>query len=759
WGNVTEIGPEILDISQVVNFEYIPAEHEFSKQHSFKLDVPPHRHLYIRVNKGIESAGGYILAQVHDYINRVPEYPREIEIMGKGSLLNLSGDKKLSIISRGNQGLHFQVGYVMPDQIQHLVSQTQGEFQNPSFKNYWFDEDNITQRFEQHGDLPQVPPGNSVFTSFDFSSYLQRQDSKIRNGVFMLTVKGWDPVRKRTTGVAEKRLILITDLGVMAKKNADNSRDVFVMSVDKGRPVQGAKVNVLGINGVSVFSEVTDSNGHVSIPDLKEFKREKKASVIFVTQNNDLSFIPYDRNDRRLDMSQFDVGGVQQYGKGDVLSAYLFSDRGIYRPGDSFNIGMIVKSTDWTRDLKDIPLQVVVTDPRGLVIKEKKFPLSDAGFESLTYNTRNSSPTGEYEVKLYLVKDKYGRNLLGSTTVKLEEFLPDRMKISSRFSQERSVGWVHPKDLTARVSLKNLYGTPASERRISSSMTLSPYNPVFQKYSAFRFFDPLKAKKGFTERLTEELTDEEGQAEITLDLERFASASYNVSLYVNGFEAEGGRSVSTERSLLVSPREFLIGYKSDGSLDYVGKDSLRQIRLIAVDPSLELTGADKLKIELLEQRYISALVKQDNGTYKYQSVLKEKTLNESEITITDKGLDYKLPTEVPGDFILLIKDVDGLELNKVRFSVAGEANLAGSLEKNAELQVRLNKKDYQPGEMIEVNIRAPYAGAGLITIERDKVYDYKWFSSQSTNTVQTIRLPHGLEGNAYVNVSFIRDIA
>ena len=54
------------------------------------------------------------------------------------------------------------------------------------------------------------------------------------------------------------------------------------------------------------------------------------------------------------------------------------------------------------------------------------------------------------------------------------------------------------------------------------------------------------------------------------------------------------------------------------------------------------------------------------------------------------------------------------ELNKVKFSVAGEANLARNLEKNAELQVKLNKRDYEPGEPIEVNIRAPYAGAGLI---------------------------------------------
>ena len=46
------------------------------------------------------------------------------------------------------------------------------------------------------------------------------------------------------------------------------------------------------------------------------------------------------RNDRQLDISRFDVGGMTNAIQADKLSAYLFSDRGIYRPGDTINIGM-----------------------------------------------------------------------------------------------------------------------------------------------------------------------------------------------------------------------------------------------------------------------------------------------------------------------------------------------------------------------------------------------------------------------------------
>ncbi|WP_333608833.1 alpha-2-macroglobulin family protein, partial [Arsukibacterium sp.] len=38
----------------------------------------------------------------------------------------------------------------------------------------------------------------------------------------------------------------------------------------------------------------------------------------------------------------------------------------------------------------------------------------------------------------------------------------------------------------------------------------------------------------------------------------------------------------------------------------------------------------------------------------------------------------------------------------------------------------------------------------------DKVHGFSWFSANTTSSIQRIRLPEGLEGNAYINVSFVR---
>ena len=69
-------------------------------------------------------------------------------------------------------------------------------------------------------------------------------------------------------------------------------------------------------------------------PKLSELRREKTPTLFLVTSGNDQSFLPFGRRDRLIDTSRFDVGGVSEEGPTKGLNAFLFSDRGIYRPGD-----------------------------------------------------------------------------------------------------------------------------------------------------------------------------------------------------------------------------------------------------------------------------------------------------------------------------------------------------------------------------------------------------------------------------------------
>ena len=759
WHDPARIGPEVLGISERVKLEPMPAERDYATLHSFKYKADVGRQLLVRVGKGVSSFGGYVLAKPFERIITVPPYPRELKIMHNGSLLSLSGDKKLTVFSRGIDAIKFEIGRVMPDQINHLVSQTRGAFSSPRFGTHQFTQDNIVERFTETRILENMGAEKAQYTALDFNKYLHEEGGRSgARGLFFMRVQAWDPVNERVLNQKDERLVLITDMGVVVKDSADNSHDIFVQSLSSGLPVNGATISVLGRNGIPVGKVVTGSDGHGKLPSFEDYAREKKATVYVIQKGSDLSFLPFDRRDRELNLSRFDIGGETTAGRSNELNAFFFSDRGIYRPGDTFHFGMIVKHADWRRSLSGIPLETIIRDSRGLVVQEKNIKLSESGFESISYTTEETAPTGDYEASVYIVKDGRRSSLLGSASVKVEEFLPDRLKISTRFSTERERGWVSPEKLKGQVRLKNLFGTAAIDRRVAAQISLEPTYPAFRKFSKFRFFDPLRAEKSFSERLQDQKTNDNGEVEFDLGLEKFDKATYRLKFLAEGYEAEGGRGVGSESSIMVSPLKYLIGFKADGDLKYISKESKREINLIAVDSGLNMVSVKALKGRLLEIKHVSVLTRQPNGTYKYQSVEREIERKGEAIDILKKGRRYALATNNPGDYALVISDSEGVELNRVEYSVVGHANLTRDIEKNSELQVKINKNDYVPGEAIELHIKAPYTGAGLITIERDKVYEYKWFKATTNSTVQTIDVPYNLEGNGYINVAFLRSM-
>jgi len=755
WYRPEEIGPDILKASTPLPLVPVPAEREYTSRLAFRYDAEPGRYVYVRVNKGLRSYGGYVLGQTWDRTALVPPFPKEVKILGSGSLLSLSGARKVSIYSRDVPALLVEVGRVLPNQLQHLVTQTNLIFGNTEFNNYNFDESNLTARQSDTIPIPALGPGKPHYQPYDLSPYLRGGAGP--RGLFLLSVQGYDPATKRVAGPTDRRLILITDMGLLAKRGAAGGQDVFVQHLGAGLPIAGVTVDVVGKNGLTVLSAVTETDGHVRFPSLKSFEREQTPVLYAARSGEDVAFLPMDRADRELDLSRFDVGGVSNAIQADRLTAYLFSDRGVYRPGDAFHIGVIVKPADWSTPLAGIPLEMAIADARGLEVKRQRIRLSTLGFEELTYKTAETSPTGAWTVSLYIVKDGRAGALLGTVTVQVREFQPDRMVMTAHLSSESVNGWVSPEPLTARITLKNLFGTPAANRRVTATLQLTPGFPTLRGLEDYRFVDPQKAKETYSDDLPAATTDASGEASFDLGLERFGAATYRVRVITEGYEAEGGRSVTAEAGVVVSNQPFLVGYKPDGDLRYLHKDAARSVEFIAVGPDGKKVAAGRLRLARIRVSYVSVLVRQFDGTYKYQSVKKEVPVSEAPLVIAAAGLTVPLATDEPGDFALVVRDSAGTELSRVDYNVAGTANLTRSLERNAELQLTLDKADYGPDETIELQVQAPYTGAGLITIERDRVYSWRWFRATTTSSVQRIALPAGLEGNGYVSVSFVRD--
>src|SRR5207247_916865 len=209
------------------------------------------------------------MSEDYSAVVNVPALPREVQIQGQGGLLALNGERKLSIRSRGLNAIEYEIARVATTQINHLVSQTEGKFQHPRFQvSDLFNEENISRIALERQPIALENKWKANYSAFDFSEHLRKPaDGGSERGLFFLTARGWDPEKKKPIkSTSDSRFLLVTDIGILTKKNIDGSSDVFLMSIKSGQPLNGATVEILGKNGVPIQAAKTGADGHCAFP-------------------------------------------------------------------------------------------------------------------------------------------------------------------------------------------------------------------------------------------------------------------------------------------------------------------------------------------------------------------------------------------------------------------------------------------------------------------------------------------------------------
>lgn len=750
---VDNIPKDVWDTFSKIDWEFAPTVEDFPKEYLLKIKVPQNTHVFVDLESGVDSYAGFRYPlRIRKFLT-VPDYKKQLSIQYQGALLARSGDEKVVVAARNIENASFELYQLLPEQIQHLITQSGSSPFSPRFNSYNFNIDNIAVKEKWEESLTSQDPSKAVYSIVDLGRRLEKKiQGRELKGVFLLNI------REKHGSQGDSRLITVTDLGIIIKRGIDHKQLVFVQSLKTGRPVSDATIEVIGPNGLAILKGETDSLGYFEIPSFHN-NNDTRAVAILVKDGDDVAYMSINDSNRLVNLSSFDISGVGTNDLGSGFTSYLFDDRGIYRPGEEVRLGFMTKDIQWKQSPQGVPVQWEITNPKGTVVALGEESLNAEGFFLQTFKLNPNAPTGTYTVQLHLLHSnntRKWRSLLGSSDFQVEEFQPDTMKMNLSLLPLRDGGWVHPDELIAKIQLENLYGKPAINRKIRSTLTLFPHRVRFAKFKDYDFSDPNITGEGTTQNLMDGKTDDKGDFQIKPDLSRYSDATFLLRLRSEGFEADEGRSVVREASTIVSPAKFMIGHKSDGSLYYLKKNQERIVNIISVGSNLERVATPGLKLILEKQIYQKVLVQQANGTFAYETILKKVKDSEKEFAIPAHGIELKIPTSHPGGYIYSIIDADDQKLWELSFDVMGDGNLARRVERNAELLLKLDKEQYSQGGTVRVEIKAPYRGAGLITVERERVFAKKWFVADSETTIQEIELPNDLEGNAYINISYLR---
>lgn len=739
-------------------------------QYAFSYDVSDTapRYLYVRVRNGIKSDSGFVLKNGLGRVLPVAYPEKVVKIAGTGALLSLAGDKKLTIVARGGADTAYVNLYkIKSDDINHLVSQTYNIFApNIEFKSWSFGVYDMASVFQKRISFANTTMTKTNYASVDLGDYLDRGTND-KTGIFIIQTGATESDAE----FSDRRLILLTNMGIIRKIAIDGTSSVFVSKLGDGAPAPDVEISVLGRNGNAIWAGRTDSTGFVAVPNFawSEYRNEREPVAVIARDGDDVSFIPYNSYDTHVEYSKFDIDGAYATNS-SPMNAFVFSDRGIYRPGESATIAGIVKNKTFTK-LSAVPVKMEITDPRGRTVREESFALAGDGMFDTTYQISNSAPIGEYIINIFLLNNKNKvQDTIGTASFRVQEFTPDNLKITTTIAGATDTGWISTNDMTADVSLFNLFGTPATNKRISAHATLRPIEFVFSQYRDYTFTPNFISGAGMSDNaatraqtfsvdLPDTKTDDNGHAVLNINFNRaIPSGTYLMTLNVTGFEGASGTGVQTAITARTSDSEYLVGYHANSNLNYISRDDVRRVSLVALDATGERTSVNGLTMRTVRRENLTSLVKDYNDYYKYQTITRDTTISTTNIDIAATDTEIRLDTTHGGTYFVQITDKNDKILANIEYFVADASNTEMATNTNGEMQIKLNANEYAAGDTIDISLTTPYVGTGLITIERDKVYTYKWFRTDSTTSVQHIALPNGFEGSGYVNVSFVRDI-
>ena len=761
WTKLTRIATADLQNGRKLELKLLSAS-DPSDKIRFAVKAEEGRCVCFHFNAGLAATSGHKLASDRNYILKAPQLGHQAAFLQPGNILTLSGEKKLDLYARGVDAIEWKARRIRAPFFA-LMARQKGF--SSTDEDTEADIDSMSDTLAGTIPVKAEKPGQASFPVLDLAPVLQNHDNGAR-GLMEIEIAG---MKNGETQASQSRLVLVSDLGLRVKKTASGTFVVFVQNQATGEPVKDCAVSLLSRNGTAAAQAKTGTDGKAELP-ASGLAGEKEPVAVTAEAAGDLAWLSLKEPSRRLDMSAFDVQG--RHCVEDGLIASVFSQRGIYMPGETLHFGTVVRRFDWEPLPKGLPLEAVLTSPSGSTVLRRTFEAGSDGLAELSWASPSDAPTGTYRLDVTLAGRRDDAPVLGSCETRIEEFEPDTLAMKTELSPKTPKGWIRTgqgaEPVSAKIRLTTLYGNEAAGHRVSASFVANPARLRFKGFEDYTFFDstpPLS--ESATTDLPDTSTAKDGSAEFALPLEGYRG-TFQGSVHIEGFEAAGGKAITRNVDALFSPLACVLGWKpidEANNLDYVSQNAKAALSFIALDNDLNPVDVKDVAVTLSHRRYVNSLVIDARGEYRYDSTPVDSVVSTSKATVTKDGATIPLATGNAGDFLLTLKGADGAVLASIPYTVAGtslknpdETGEDAQLAKG-DLRIKLDRKSYKPGDTISLRISAPFDGTGLVTIERDAVAAHAWFKAKAGESVQTIAIPKDFEGKGYVCVSFVRDAA
>ncbi len=505
------------------------------------------------------------------------------------------------------------------------------------------------------------------------------------------------------------QMVVRTDLAPTAWQGGDGLH-VQVRDYADAQPKPGVQVALIAANNDVLATEATGPDGvALFAPALLHGESGMAPAALHLT-GPDGDFTVLNLTRPAFDLADRGVSGRKQPGP---LDAFVWLDRGIYRPGETVHATALLR--DAAGHPAPVPVHVVVKRPGGQVFADLVPKLGDGAALSVPVTLSGGAQAGTWTVALRTSSD--GPDV-GQASFQVDAFVPARLAVDLT-----KPAALLPPGGTAQipVAVRFLYGAPGAGLSGDGSVRLEANPAPFAAFAGYGF--GLEGEEVPADPATPSLpeTDAQGNTSLPLDLAHLPDVTGALQAKVTATVNDpAGRPVSATETVPIRPAGPLIGIRAAASESAVAPGEEAAFDVIAVSPD-GARIAMPVRVTLVRQVADWRLVV-NRGVASYETTWRDEPVDSATAAINADGAPLHLAWRLGfGRYKLqVVQTGKGLAAASRVFTAGWDSS--GNPDVPARVRVSSDRASYKPGDMARVHVEAPFAGPATVLVLTDRVH-------------------------------------
>jgi uncharacterized protein YfaS (alpha-2-macroglobulin family) len=522
-------------------------------------------------------------------------------------------------------------------------------------------------------------------------------------------------VMKRTgkfAGEFETAFFTVSDIGLHTRAYKDKLF-VHTASLQDGSATGSVELKVLDARGEAVLAGKTDGNGNALLNYTLD-----AGHVLVATRGKDVSMLPF--NQPALDLSEFAVAGREQA----WFDVFAWSGRDLYRPGETVRISALLRDNDGRpvpapKQGGGQPVFLRLKQPDGKVFRETRLQPGAQGYFSFEQAIPTEAPTGRWQVEFRT--DPASKEAVQGMTLRIEEFLPERMKLDLDAAQPV----LKPGEaLKLKATAAYLYGAPASGNRFTAKLAVAIEQHPLDQLPGYFFGDPTMELPKDAKDIIDTTLPENGVLQEDLALPAEAKPRSPIAAIVSGSVYEtGGRTVNRTLKRVLWPANALVGIRPlFDDKDGADANANAGFEVVRVDAGGKPQPGKGLKATLVRELRDYHWNYDEDGGWDYDFTRRFENKDTRTLDVGAGASKIDFPVEW-GEYRLDVFDpATGLTTRyPFRAGWSWDDQNRGLDARPDKVKLALDRTGYRAGDTLKVTVTPPHAGKGLLMVESDRM--------------------------------------